>query len=188
MFVTGGVHTERLWYHSNVAMDAEGNPVRLTDYRDFTKHELVETLPHGGAGLEFLLGDRDDRLVGTFRLYYQVDAPQVDPGKLSKEVAKEYVVAGWREDVRHTGIGMIGLNLGLLGSPDSFMAGVTGHLGAGFLTTDHGEFLVVDAGPMATYRINRQMSAFGEITYAARFRKHWSNSVQAAAGIRYMFD
>lgn len=188
VFVTGGAHTEQMWYHSNVALDASGNPVQLRDWRDYPKYELVETLPHGGAGLEFLLGDRDDRLVGTFRFAYVADAPQVDPGKVSTEVAQEYVVADWRDELRHVGVGVVGLNLGLIGSPDNFQAGLTGHVGAGFLTTDHTEFLTFDLGPMASYRINRQLSAFGELTYAGRFRKGWSNGAQLAAGVRYMFD
>lgn len=188
VFVTGGAHTERMWYHSNVVLDASGEPVFVRDYRQYPKYELVETLPHGGAGLEFLLGDRDDRLVGTFRFSYMMDAPQIDPGELTKEVAREYVVASWRDQVRHVGVGVVGLNLGVLGSPDTFQAGLTGHVGAGFLTTDHTEFLTFDLGPMASYRFNRQTSAFGELTYVARFHKGWSNGAQLVAGVRYMFD
>ncbi len=118
VFVAGGAHTEQMWYHSNVALDASGQPVRLKDYRDYPKYELIETLPHAGAGLEFLLGDRDDRVVGTFRFAYMLDGPQVDPGEVSNEVAQEHVVADWRDTVRHVGVGSIGINIGLLGSPE----------------------------------------------------------------------
>lgn len=187
LIVTGGVHTEKLWYHSDSIQTDEG-PLKLSDPRDYAKFEQVQTLPHMGTGLEFILGDRDDRITGNFRFYYMMDAPQIDPATNSPEVASEHVVAAYRDKARHVGVGVVGINIGILGDPSGFQAGITGHLGSGFLTRDHTEFLIADVGPTASYRFTRQMQVFADVGYQMRFRKGWSNGMHVVSGVRYMFD
>lgn len=188
LILTGGAHTEQMWYHSNLISRDGGEGVEVSNPRDFEKYELVQTLPHAGAGLEVLLGDRDDRITGVFRFYYMQDAPQVDPAAVTTLVPAANVIAAYRDKPRHVGIGLVGLNFGILGQPDGFQAGIATHVGSGFLTSDHTEFFLADVGPMVTYKFTRQMFAFGEVAYQMRFRKGWSNGLNATAGVRYMFD
>lgn len=189
VLVHGGAHSERMWFHSNASEpDDNGDVAKLTDPDQFEKFEMVQTLPQMGGGLELILGDRDDKITGVFRVTYMQDAPQADPAELTDEVDAEYVVSAYRDTPRHVGVGVVGLNFGILGRPDSFQAGLTAHVGTGFLTNDHTEFLVFDAGPSFSYKFTRQMQAFGDLTYVARHRKGFSHGGQVIAGVRYLFD
>jgi len=184
---TGGTHTEKLWFHSNVATSDAGETVLLSNPDDFEKFETTQTLGHGGGGLELILGDRDDKILGSFRFYYMMDAPQKDPTP-DTDLAPENVIAAYRSEARHVGMGMVGLSWGIIGQPDGFQLGASGHVGSGFLTNDHTEFLAVDLGPMMTYQLNRQLQLFTDIGWQARFRKGWSHGVNGALGIRYLID
>ncbi len=187
VLLTGGAHSEKLWFHSNLATSDSGETVLLSDPSDFEKFEVTQTLPHAGTGLELILGDRDDKILGSFRFYYLMDTPQQDPSD-DAGVPAENVIVAYRSDARHIGMGMVGLSWGIIGKPESFQLGASGHVGSGFLTTDHTEFLAVDLGPMVTYKLTRQMQAFADVGWQARFRKGWSQGVNATAGVRYLFD
>jgi hypothetical protein len=181
---TGGAHTELVHYYSNA--DANGNP--YANFRDYDQYQLPMTLAHGGAGLELMLGDRDDKITGVLRGYYNIDAPQQDPSEVASEVAPAQVVSEHRDKANHIGIAKIGVNWGFLGDPGGFQFGVVSLVGAGFLTNDHQEFLTADIGPSVQYRMSRSTAVFADVTYTLRWRKRASHGAAAYAGFRYLFD
>ncbi len=201
----GGTHTDRLWFHSNVLSD-EGEAVLLENPNEFPKYEVVETRPNTGLGLELIMGDRDDRILGSFRFFYMIDAAQIDPIDITDEVsgkklcdklgadapegcdADTVLIRAFREDPRKIGMGMVGLSWGVIGNPDSFQLGLVGHIGSGFLTNDHTEFLAVNIGPGVTYKFARQMQAFADAGYMMRYRRGFSHGTHLTGGVRYLFD
>ena len=188
LLLTGGAHTEKLWYHTDHAYGG-GASVQLDDPREFPKYEVNQTLPHFGGGFELILGDRDDRFLGTFRGYYLNDAAQQDPANSAENpVKKEHIVAAWRDQNKHIGMGLVGLSWGFVDIGSNARFGVSAHLGSGFLTNDHTEFLAVDIGPMISVRASKTLMVYGDIPYQLRWRKGSSHSVNAFAGVRYMFD
>ena len=189
LLITGGTHTERMWYYTDHDYsDNQATPVN--DEALYPKFEMNQTLPHYGAGMELILGDRDDRFQGTFRWYYLGDAPQRDPAQATKEplVLPEHVIADHRDQVKHLGIGLVGLNWGFLDISDTMRFGVAAHLGSGFLTNDHTEFLLLDVGPQLTWRASRNVVMYTEVPWQMRWRKGMSNGVDVFVGARYMFD
>ena len=180
--LTGGAHTETVAFYSN--SDDAG---LIEDWKDYPQYKMVQTLPNMGGGIEFILGDRDDRFIGVFRGYYLQDAAQQDP-RDSGVVPADQVVGEYRSTPRNLGLAQIGINYGFLGNTDGFLFGATAHVGSGFLTSDHTEFLTADAGITASYRLNRQMIAFAEAVYTVRVRKGFSNGANGYLGLRYMFD
>ena len=189
LLATGGAHTEKLFYHTNFAYGQDG-AVELDNPRDYPKYEMSQVLPHVGGGFELVLGDRDDRFLGTFRGYYLMDAAQKDPTDLTDEpnVKPQHVVAAYREEARHIGMGTVGLSWGFVDITDAMRFGVSAHVGSGFLTTDHTEFLAIDVGPTITIRASKTMMVFADVPWQFRWRKGASHSVNAFVGARYMFD
>ena len=189
LLATGGAHSEKLYYHTDHTYGADG-AVALDNQRDYPKYEMSQFLPHFGGGFELVLGDRDDRFLGTFRGYYLMDSPQADPAQVTNEpkVQSKHVVAAYRDTPRHLGMGLVGLSWGFVDIGDSVRFGVTAHVGSGFLTNDHTEFLAIDAGPMITWRTGKTTMVFADLPWQFRWRKGSSHSVNAFAGIRYMFD
>ena len=182
LMATGGVHTETLYYYESV--DAQGNAIPDPDL--FEQFADPQVLPNFGFGGEFLLGDRDDRIFGVSRLFYLQDGPQRDPTADARDPSA--VVVARRETARHVGVGTIGLSWGILGNPNKFQFGAATHIGAAFLTNDYTDYLMLQAGPMFTYRPNRQVMVFGEALYTARFRFEVEHAPTVNAGIRYFFD
>ena len=92
---TGGMHTETVHFYSSV--DAIGDP--YANFRDYDQYQLSQTLGNGGFGIELMLGDRDDKITGVFRGFYNIDQPQQDPATVTSLVAAEAVVwprpSGW---------------------------------------------------------------------------------------------
>lgn len=183
VLATGGAHTEPLYYYSNA--DSDGN--RYTNLKDYDQYKALQTLPQMGLGINLILGDRDDEIMGDCRFYWMMDSAQQDPAKYG-EVPQDNLVAAYRETPRHLGIGAIGLSWGLVGDPSKFQLAAVGHVGSAFITADHTEFLLADIGPGVTYRANRQVQVFADAAYQARFRKVLNHSVVATVGARYLFD
>lgn len=183
LVTTGGFHTERVYFYDRT--DDDGN--LYVDWRDYEQRQMSQSLGNGGAGIELVLGDRDDRILGVFRGFWNMDTPQLNPADVSGIPAAD-VVANHRERARHSGIAMIGLSWGIVGDPSGFQFGATGHVGSGFLTNDHTEFLTADIGLTANYRIARQMQAFADVVYVMRYRKEFSSGANAYLGVRYLFD
>ena len=191
---TAGAHTEQLYFYSST--DADGNEFpALNDYDQF---RINETLPNVGGGLELVLGDRDDKIVGNCRFYWMVDSPQQAPaggetyaptsGGQARQVSQDSLVVKECDTPRHLGLGMVGLSWGFAGKPDGFMVSALGHVGSAFITLDHSEFLAIDLGPSFSYRAARQVQVFGDLQYMLRYRKDFGHSVNVVAGARYLFD
>lgn len=185
LLLTGGAHTEKVFFYDSFDNETDKPYPELSDY---VQYQSTQTLPNYGGGLEFVIGDKDNKVTGSAKFYLLNDAPQIDPATKTTSVPATEVVANVRETSRPTGMGMIGMNFGIVGSPDKFLVGAVVHVGSGFLTVDHTEFLAIDAGPFASYRVGRRVSLVGDVTYLGRFRKGWSNSANLTLGARYMFD
>ena len=75
-----------------------------------------------------------------------------------------------------------------LRNADNFQAGLGIRLGSGFLTKDHTEYLLTEIGPMATYKLSRQLQAHVDVAYQMRYRKGFHHGVAATGGVRWLFD
>lgn len=173
LFGQGGAYQERQYYH-------------LDDPREGVLGPFQESqrIPFGGMGLEILLGDRNDRIAGIARIYWQAEGPQPDltgsrPGNL---------VLNRREDTRHVGLFSVGLQGGLFGNPDVGMLTVIGLLGSGFLTTDHTEYVFGELGFGGTYRLGRSVELHGNLAGHLRFRKWARGGATGVMGVRVLFD
>lgn len=180
----GGAHTERVFYYSNQSR----NGATLTNVDDFRQFELNQTLLNLGGGLELVLGDRDDRILGSVRAYYQADFAQQDPAEITTEVAPDAVVAAFREEPRHLGFMMVGLSWGFLGNPNGLQFGAIGHVGGAVVTEDGSEFLAAQIGPMVTYKTSRQVQLFGDLQVQARVTRDVRPAAHLTIGARYLFD
>jgi hypothetical protein len=159
------------------------------DLDDYDQFELNQLLGNFGGGGELILGDRDSKINGGFRVYFLGDMAQV-PAKDSPNVTvpTENIVEAPREELKPIGMGMVALNFGILGDTDKLLFGGTAHAGSGFLTTDHTEFLALEVGPRATYGLSPQFRLTGEIVYTMRFRKGYSHGANAYVGGAWLFD
>jgi len=190
---TAGMHTDRVYFYSNVDSDTfeDDNPVVYEDFTDFEQFAVDQNLLHGGGGAEVVLGDRDDLITGSVRLLYVQDAPQQDPASITSAVPEEYIVTAYRETPRHLGIGLIGLNWGIVDfANDRFRFEAVGLVGSAFITTDHTEFFTAGIGPGIVYKAARQAHVFAEMTYFARFQQRLglNHSANFTGGVRYYFD
>ena len=132
---TGGMHAERVYFY-----DADDNQFLQTQYS-----------PNFGGGITLMLGDRDDRLVGHMRFYYQADAaPYSDvfelggvPDGFEGDVAYvatrgcvevEGKIACPEEDAyvngrRNIGMAAVGLQWTLFGDPTGFAVNLLTNIG-----------------------------------------------------------
>lgn len=181
--VAGGFHTEKLYFYGNNFDPA--TPEKPLVYTQYDKTQVIGNI---GAGLELMLGDRDDLIQGVFRGYWSMDTPQLDPSKYGL-VDVDQLVGEYRKDPRHVGMGTVGINWGVLrAAQDKFKLGISLNVGAAFLTTDHAEFLLAQAGVNGGYQVSRQLEVFVNLDYAFRFRKTVSNGFLGTAGVRVLFD
>jgi hypothetical protein len=155
---------------------------------DMAQYRQSQTLPAFGTGIEFVLGDRDDKITGVFRGYWLQDAAQKDPATITTSVNKDDVVSAYNDEPRNLGMGSFGVHWGFLGTPDKFMVNFVTAAGSGFLTDDHTEFLMVQGGAGATYRFGRSFQAYADVDYTLRYRKSFTHGAGMYAGVRYLFD
>lgn len=174
LITTGGAHTEVVRFYDSSA--------------EWTQYSLTESISHFGGGIEVMLGDKDDRFTGIMRGFYMQDAAQTDPAELATAFDPEVVVCEFRREPRKVGYATVGLQMGLWGDPDALQIHAIGALGAGFLTVDHTEFVLAEAGAGVTYQIARNTRVVGDVQYGFRYRKGESHGVSAYAGIRYYID
>jgi len=201
VLATGGLHTEKVYFYS----DHSPEGVEYNDIADYDQFEMIQTLPNLGGGIEILLGDRDDKIMGSVRGFYLVDGAQKDPAEVTDDVSNpDWVVGAYRGDGnvrpgepnaggpaggRSLGMIMVGMSWGIIGEPGGLQLGAVGHVGTSFLTRDHTEFFIMQVGPGVTYKVARQVQLFGELQYAARFRQaQWAHSGNVMLGARYLFD
>jgi hypothetical protein len=188
---SGGAHTERVFFYSRADTETfnQEEPVLYSNIDDYEQFSTTQNVAQFGGGLELLLGDRDDLINGSCRVYYQQDAPQTDPATITAIVDPDYVVAAYREKARHVGVGLIGLNFGMFEfASDRMRFGLVGHIGSGFITTDHTDYFIASVGPSLTYKASRRVHVFGDVVYQARVRTIASHSGNIYLGARYYFD
>ena len=140
-----------------------------------------------GGGLEIILGDRDNKILGIFRGYYILDSPEHAPTR-PDEVAKEDYVYSFREEPRGIGLINAGIQWGIAGEPSGLQFTVVSTLGAGIFTDDLTEFLTAEVGPGATWMAARQVQLALSVTGGVRYRKHFYPQGNAYLGVRYLFD
>jgi hypothetical protein len=167
---TGGLHTDRAYYYNREGDQGIDN----------------QTLPQAGIGLEGLLGDRDDKILGIMRLYWLREAPPNNPDTQGVEnaVHPDYDAL----DPRDIGVAEIGVQWGLLGDPNGLQLVLSTLVGTGFITTDNTQFFLGDAGIGGTYTVGEGIQLFANIAINVRHRKIVSYGPAAYAGARYLFD
>jgi hypothetical protein len=184
--VTGGFHTEKVYFYSREQQGGAGAVIR--DPNNYERYDQNQLIGQVGSGLEVVLGDRDDLIQGVFRGFWMMDTPQIDPGK-SGLVDADALVAAWRTDNRHVGAATVGIQWGIVrAAQEKFVFGASLHAGSGFLTTDHSEFLLVQAGANVRYQVARPLEVFLDVDYGLRVRKDLSHGLYTTAGVRVMFD
>ncbi|GDX80091.1 hypothetical protein LBMAG42_19020 [Deltaproteobacteria bacterium] len=172
LFGTGGVHGDRVYYYAeNSIGEAE------------QQAPLDEINSNGGGGLELILGDKDYKINGFFRFYFLADAPVTAPPD-----ADQYTFNLRTEEWRPLGVVDAGLQFGLVGEPERFQLCLIGLLGSAVMTEDQTEFLQAQAGVGVTYTFARHFQAHAEVDGGIRYRKRLYPTVNASAGLRYLFD
>jgi hypothetical protein len=172
---TGGAYQDRVYYYDQADNDAQ--------------YQQSQLIGMGGTGIELMLGDRDDRIVGLARTFWSFETPQHDPSENPADgVNAGAIQSAWREETRHVGVFAVGLQAGLIGNPDEAMLTAHGLLGSGFLTTDHTEYVYGELGAGGTVRITRTLEAYANLSAHLRFRKWARGGAAGAAGVRVLFD
>jgi len=173
---TGGFYQERVYFY-----DGDG-----------TQFQQSQTIGAAGTGIELVLGDRDDRILGITRVFWQAETAERDPvanTSLSADVFDpEGALAEWRDETRHVGVFAVGLQAGIIGDPETAMLTINAMVGSGFMTTNQTEFVYGDLGVGGTVRLSRQIEAWGNVNGHLRFRKWARGGAYATAGVRYLFD
>ena len=142
--------------------------------------------PHYGVGIEGVLGDKDDRLKGIFRMSWNQDQPLTEP---QVPAEGEYFYSDEEaKGARNDGLIAIGLQWGIWGEPTGFEVVATTLLTSGFWTVDSLEYFVIDIGAGATYSPQENMQFFGVLSFAPRYRKQFALGGQATVGARVFFD
>lgn len=172
VFGTGGFHGDRLYYYEQ---DAVGGYQQMDPVNEFNMNY--------GAGIEGILGDKDNKILGIFRLYWQADAPETSPAD-----PEQYVVPPYRTELRHVGMIDAGLQFGVIGDPSKVQGNIIATIGSGFLTEDQTEFVHGEAGIGGSYMAARHVQLAAWVTGGARYRKRFYPLASAYLGVRYLFD
>lgn len=174
LMATGGGHSDRVYYYTYDDLTESYTQQEPMDYMglDF------------GGGIEAVLGDRDNRVLGVFRAYYIQDAPQKEP----EATGGETLVYNIRSEPRPVGMVNAGVQFGVLGDPANLQFIIVGTLGSGFLTTDWSEFLTAEVGVGGTYMLARNVQLAATVNGGTRYRKLFSPTVNGTLALRYLFD
>ena len=170
---TGGIYTESVYFYDSS--------------KEFQQFSQTQTIGTYGTGLEFSLGDRDDKIMGVARFYWIQETPQTDPAKTTGLVEPDNVVANIRDNTKNVGMFSVGLQW-TYWEKEKTRLNLNAMFGSGFLTDDHSEFFFAEAGAGTSYRISRDVDFHVEVQYALRNRKGLKHGVNTYAGIRYLFD
>ena len=170
VLATGGMHTDRAYYYNAEGQQGIDN----------------QTQPQAGIGVEGLLGDRDDKIIGIMRLYWLRDSPPDSP---DTQGVKDPVYPDYDSlEPRDIGVAEIGVQWGLLGDPAGLQLTLTSLIGTGFITTDSTEFFLADVGVGGTYAVAESIQLWANVGMNFRHRKIASYGPAAYAGVRYLFD
>jgi len=191
--VLGGSHSENVWFY-----DGAGS-----------QYLEVQQRPTWGFGMEAILGDKDYKLLGVMRFSYVADAfptTEVDlPKGFEERLDSEGNDLGPEVPVRQcdsstselylngdcfkeTGEITAGLLWGIWGDPTGLQANVLTSLGAGALTSDSTEYVLVEIAPGVQYTLDDRVQLHMSFGYQARWRKGLAHGPRATAGVRYLFD
>ena len=173
LITTGGMYSETVYFYDG-----------SDELRQYQQSQNIGTY---GTGMEFTLGDRDDKIIGVARGYWIQETPQQNPANSTSLVSPDDVVANWREKSRNVGMFSVGLQWAFW-EKEKLRLNAVAMFGSGFLTDDHTEFFIAEAGAGASYRITRNIDAHAELQYALRNRKGLRHGFNGYAGIRYLFD
>lgn len=154
---------------------------------DFAQYSQSQFVSNFGGGIEFIVGDRDDKILGLFRAYPMVVGPQHDPAETSS-LEPGVIVAAWRDEPYTIGVGTLGLAWGVVGDPNGFQLSVMGEMGSGFLTKEHTEFFLLQGGPSVQYMVGPALQLHADLEYGLRMRKTVDHGPTAYIGARYLFD
>ena len=170
----GGVHQANAWYY-NLDGD-QGVDVQLR--------------PNLGYGIEALLGDRNDKVTGVFRLYASNEAPAENPDLSAESAdASTFTHPNYDELENKTiGIMAVGVQWGIVGVPTGFQFGATTMIGSGFMTRENLEFFLGEPGVFVTYTIADNILFMGNVAAAVRYRKAFDFGGTGTVGVRYLFD
>jgi hypothetical protein len=177
VITTAGVHQENIYAYD----------------QELVQYPVTQLRPNLGAGVQGLLGDRDDRIMGYVKMYYMMDSPQVDNDISAKVKAENEGVEGTlvyavREAPRNVGVASVGVQWGLLPNADALQLTAISGIGAGALTIDSSEFILVELGAGAQYALTDQLYLHGELAYQGRYRKAIDHGAGVNIGVRFMFD
>ncbi len=181
----GGIHSETVHF-----FDENGS-----------KFTETQPTPNTGFGIQAILGDRDDTLIGIMKLGFKMDSPASSdvtiPGDDFVGDAPTQITARFgcedpnAADVcgpRNIGTVSAGLQWRVWGDPMGFQLSLLPSVGAGIVTQDSSEFLMVSFGPGAHYAINKALQVHAEVVYQARYRKSFSHGATLTTGVRWLFD
>lgn len=175
LLATGGAYGDRIYFYDG----SEDPPVQ---------YRMGQTLGVMGGGVELLLGNKDDRFIGTFKGYGVAVTPEKDPAEHAQSVSRSDVIAAPREEWAMIGMGTVGFQAGIVGDPRGARLVASFDIGSGFLTRDHAEFFYGAAGVGGTIALPMQMQVYALAQYNVRYRKYFRHGGQATVGVRYMFD
>jgi hypothetical protein len=132
-----------------------------------------------GGGIEIILGDKDNKILGLFRGYYLQDAPQTPA---------EGEISVVRTESRDIGMITGGLQWGIVGDPTGLQLVAITNIGAGLFTADLTEFVLGEAGVGASFMPTRRVQVSATLTGGTRYRKRFFPTGNAYVGVRYLFD
>jgi len=167
---TGGLHDAKAYYYNTSGQQGIDSQSR----------------PNYGGGLEVLLGDRDDRVLGLSRFYLNYDLPVTEPD--TQGVTDAIYPLAHEESARRDALVMMGVQWGLWGDPNAFQVIVNTLGGSAVATPDNLEYLQLEVGAGVTYMLSEALQVTGSVSFDARYRKDIFFSENAWVGVRYLFD
>jgi hypothetical protein len=170
----GGLRTQPVYWYF------EGNAAE--------QYKQNQWLGQYGTGVEVALGDRDERFLGFFRGYWWQELAEKDPATVTQIATAEEVVGAYRAEARDVGMFTVGIQYAPVGNPKTVAGLIVADIGSGFLTTDHTEFLQVEAGLGIQVTPVKGFQIYLDQMYAVRWRKGFSQGTNTYLGARYLFD
>jgi hypothetical protein len=182
--ILGGTHTEKVYF-----FDANSEKFLEKQQR-----------PNWGVGIQAILGDRDDALIGIMKFAYTSDAPASSdvgtpegfsgdsPTEVTARFACDDEAAGDPCGPRPVGTISAGLQWRVWGDPMGLQVSLLPSVGAGMVTLDSTEYLQIEFGPGVHYAFSKQLQVHAEVVYQARYRKGLTHGATMTSGVRWLFD
>jgi len=136
-----------------------------------------------GGGVELILGDRDNKILGVFRGYYLRDSAQKKPDNF-----QEGDIYAVREVPKPRGVVDAGIQWGLIGDPGNIQFTAVSTIGTAFLSDDLSEYYFIEAGLGGTWMAERHVQVAVSITGGTRYRKGFFPTANGYVGARWLFD